>query len=262
MFGGIFGPKTDIDQVRYVILSQAKTEEDACLIAQRIIQQLSETNWKLQIETIEAARAAEAAKFHEKMLNTLRTCNRCKKKFKYRDMRNSEASWEKTCYCAACYDIFIREHTYTCPRCDTTYLSQKPKKACTPCLIKDECEQQDVILRHLREARKRGRPATLTLKQWLTTLQFFEGKCAYCQEQPYEVLEHFTPLAKGGGTTVDNCVPACHSCNKKKYKHDPLDIEWEIAYPLEFGKRGNNHYPMNKETMKRISAYLDSTITH
>ncbi len=67
---------------------------------------------------------------------------------------------------------------------------------------------------HLRRARKRGQPATLTMSQWRRIVTTFDGKCAYCQEKSYEVLEHVIPLGQAGrGTTATNCVPACQSCN-------------------------------------------------
>lgn len=59
-------------------------------------------------------------------------------------------------------------------------------------------------------------PATLTLEQWLQTLEKFQWKCAYCQNMPGVIIEHFVPLALGGGTTQRNCVPSCYACNYKK----------------------------------------------
>jgi hypothetical protein len=55
-------------------------------------------------------------------------------------------------------------------------------------------------------------PATLTLRQWIATLDYFDWTCTYCQEQPYKIMEHFIPVSKRdsyhpyaaiiGGTTV------------------------------------------------------------
>jgi 5-methylcytosine-specific restriction endonuclease McrA len=48
-----------------------------------------------------------------------------------------------------------------------------------------------------------------------------EGKCAYCACElgPIEnhVLEHMTPLSRGGLSTQDNVCFACHDCNVRKY---------------------------------------------
>ena len=74
---------------------------------------------------------------------------------------------------------------------------------------------------HLKRAETLALPATLTLEQWLATLEYFEWQCAYCQQAPYQVFEHFTPLFHGGGTTYTNCVPACCRCNAIKSDSHP-----------------------------------------
>jgi hypothetical protein len=80
---------------------------------------------------------------------------------------------------------------------------------------------------HLARAFELGLPATLTLEQWLETLEHFQWKCAFCQG-PYILLEHFIPLALGiGGTVQSNCVPACRSCNSKKGSDHPSTIATE-----------------------------------
>lgn len=69
-------------------------------------------------------------------------------------------------------------------------------------------------------AKRRGLPATLTRKQWLITLDFYDWKCAYCGDD-YQHMDHFIPFSAGGGTTADNCIPACIPCNCKKNKRLP-----------------------------------------
>lgn len=78
--------------------------------------------------------------------------------------------------------------------------------------------------RRVQQANKRahelGLPGTLTLREWLTTLDYFEWRCAYCQLPfSYDDLEHFHPLTDSNqryGTAVTNCVPACRTCNLGK----------------------------------------------
>jgi hypothetical protein len=64
-------------------------------------------------------------------------------------------------------------------------------------------------------ARARGLPATLTEDQWQETLEHFNHLCAYCGKQPWRCVEHATPLPPGG-TTINNCLPACGVCNSLK----------------------------------------------
>jgi HNH endonuclease len=84
--------------------------------------------------------------------------------------------------------------------------------------------EKNILDGQLHRARQLGLSATLTLKQWSKTVAYFNGLCAYCLDKPYTVLEHFIPLLCGGGTTYDNCVPACQSCNVLKGKYHPLSI--------------------------------------
>ena len=51
---------------------------------------------------------------------------------------------------------------------------------------------------------------------WEQTIADFHGLCAYCQERPYQELEHFIPRKQGGKTDIANCLPACRECNSKK----------------------------------------------
>ncbi len=59
-------------------------------------------------------------------------------------------------------------------------------------------------------------PSTLTLVEWDETLGYFCNRCAYCGTLDWTTMDHFIPVSAGGGTTRDNCVPACLECNQKK----------------------------------------------
>lgn len=74
---------------------------------------------------------------------------------------------------------------------------------------------------HNKRAEVVALPATLTIEEWKTTLEYFHYKCAYCGINDYEVLEHIIPLTSGGGTTRSNCVPACVQCNSIKGDRHP-----------------------------------------
>ncbi|QNK83309.1 HNH endonuclease [Nakamurella sp. PAMC28650] len=43
------------------------------------------------------------------------------------------------------------------------------------------------------------------------------GLCRYCTGQPTVIeIDHVWPVARGGRTTMTNCVSACPSCNRNK----------------------------------------------
>jgi hypothetical protein len=66
----------------------------------------------------------------------------------------------------------------------------------------------------LARARQARIPATLTEEEWQRTIEHFGDRCAYCKG-PWCLVEHATPIPRGG-TTADNCLPACTSCNIQK----------------------------------------------
>ena len=75
----------------------------------------------------------------------------------------------------------------------------------------------DRVRAQLLYARAENAAATLTVKEWFTLLDRFEWKCAYCQERPFQVMSHIISRSEGG-TTAENCVPACHSCISKAHR--------------------------------------------
>ena len=75
----------------------------------------------------------------------------------------------------------------------------------------------DRVRGQVQRARSLEAEATLTLVDWFTILERFDWLCAYCQSKPFEVMSHITPLPRGG-TTPENCVPACHSCSTGRRK--------------------------------------------
>lgn len=95
---------------------------------------------------------------------------------------------------------------------------------CKYCIGKIKKSSIKTVNRNNSRARKLGCQATLTYQQWEETLEYFDNKCAYCLDGPYECLEHVNPLTRGGGTTFDNCVPACASCNARKNNNSLSDL--------------------------------------
>ncbi len=91
------------------------------------------------------------------------------------------------------------------------------------CLIRelDRVENQCSRARTLRAA------TTLTLVEWLETLEYFHWRCAYCQEKPFQVMSHYRSLPHGG-TTADNCVPACRRCGQNQ-KHTNARVHNYLA---------------------------------
>jgi len=66
-----------------------------------------------------------------------------------------------------------------------------------------------------RMARMAGAVNDLTIEQWEALVARFDGRCAYCGE-PWTEIDHVVPVAKGGGLTRSNVLPACRPCNVVK----------------------------------------------
>lgn len=59
-----------------------------------------------------------------------------------------------------------------------------------------------------------------------------DAPCSYCLVQPSEVVEHCTPLCRGGANDGSNVVGACESCNDLKGRSTVL--EFCRLWPLPF----------------------------
>lgn len=88
-----------------------------------------------------------------------------------------------------------------------------------------------------RRRRARKLAATIvpfTTKQLATRMTVFDNKCVYCGG-PFEHVDHFFPLSRGGAHSLDNLVPACSRCNQSKNDSDPL--EWMMRRADEKQRR-------------------------
>ncbi len=52
--------------------------------------------------------------------------------------------------------------------------------------------------------------------------EFYDGGCAYCGT-PCRGWDHVLPRSKGGTHTIDNMVPCCPPCNKRKHVSTPAE---------------------------------------
>lgn len=75
-----------------------------------------------------------------------------------------------------------------------------------------------------RRARTKHAPVNnLTAAQWAEIKAAYGHRCVYCGSKGHQLTQdHITPLSRGGSHTVSNIVPACRSCNSRKYIGDVL----------------------------------------
>src|SRR5256885_5166915 len=74
-----------------------------------------------------------------------------------------------------------------------------------------------LVMAAKRRARKRAGTGAFTPDEWLAARAAWRGRCSYCGELAPLEADHRVPLARGGGNAIDNIVPACPSCNRRKH---------------------------------------------
>jgi hypothetical protein len=109
----------------------------------------------------------------------------------------------------------------------------------------------------LGRARARRLEATLTNEEWNATLTFFERRCAYCCRKVWCLVDHVTSLDRGGGTTRNNCLPACGSCNRYKGQRtlEELILRVEIRNARN-GREAQLYREITLDNLSRALAYL------
>lgn len=70
----------------------------------------------------------------------------------------------------------------------------------------------------------------LSEDEWIQTVTYFNGCCAYCGSASKITYDHFVPFSKGGSFTQGNIIPACKSCNSSKNNNDFK--EWYSKQPF------------------------------
>lgn len=155
-------------------------------------------------------------------------CYRCHKEFKFGDGALHSVygiqAYERTFhqFCHDCIEAIYAEYPYRCAGCGKRHnLATFP--ICAECQALQYPREAKRIADQNMRAWEHGLEATLTMPEWLTTLNHWKWSCYYCGK-PFEALDHHIPIARGGGTTANNCFPICKSCNSIKGASRPDDL--------------------------------------
>ena len=68
-----------------------------------------------------------------------------------------------------------------------------------------------------RRAAKLGANGNFTDEEFQLLCEAFKNRCIYCHLELPLTADHMIPLSRGGSDNIDNIVPACKSCNSRKY---------------------------------------------
>lgn len=145
-----------------------------------------------------------------------------------------------------------QDYVFICPTC-----ADKAKFTVSCVFCHEECKSFKEIeefvcgkcsrfIEEVNNSNSRARvlnlPATLAIAQWRQTLKHFQYRCAYCGGK-HQCLEHYIPLSLGGGTTWNNCLPACQKCNHRKKNKAPVAFQ----------------HLFSSENLEQINAFFEAT---
>lgn len=178
--------------------------------------------------------AAEQRKQEEARM---RACSQCGVRFDYKQLvyKVGRLHW----VCRACRDAWLASRQLTCANCGAAFTRTSTGKLCPACWQQKRASEPDglhdaaQVRLALQRARKKRLPATLTTAEWKAIRRWYKGLCAYCMQRTGVALDHFIPLECGGGTTSDNCVPACMTCNSIKGPLHPDELAAKKAFTAE-----------------------------
>lgn len=90
-----------------------------------------------------------------------------------------------------------------------------------------------------RIKRERDKAKELRKTTWWKSI-LAKGICHYCSkkfEAAELTMDHVVPLARGGSSQKNNCVPACKPCNQAKRLETPVDRILEELKKDELNKK-------------------------
>ena len=80
-----------------------------------------------------------------------------------------------------------------------------------------------------RRARVSGAGGNFTLAEWRGLLDRYEHRCAYCGVDAPLQADHRVPLCRGGMHDVENILPACGRCNRRKSTMSEVEFRSRLA---------------------------------
>lgn len=176
-------------------------------------------DWRQVIADGMAAYNAMRQAQYDELVNTMTKCHRCAAPSRLGDL----GDLGEGLMCQRCRDEVLEASKRICIICDEPYRARRSDEGnaiCPTCYSPERMKEWRRVKAQNSRAVNVSTAATLTIADWLRTLDAFEWQCAYCSG-PFECMEHFVPIELGGGTTRDNCVPACLSCNNTKGGYHP-----------------------------------------
>jgi len=80
-----------------------------------------------------------------------------------------------------------------------------------------------------RRARKLEAVGSFSVAEWLALVELWGGRCAYCGDPAPLEIDHRVPLSRGGTNSIENILPACGPCNRRKYAMSENEFRARLA---------------------------------
>jgi len=74
------------------------------------------------------------------------------------------------------------------------------------------------VIRINNDAKRRGAPGRITVRQWRSLLREADHKCMACGSPDNLTSDHIVPICKGGENRITNLQVLCLDCNRKKHR--------------------------------------------
>jgi 5-methylcytosine-specific restriction endonuclease McrA len=85
------------------------------------------------------------------------------------------------------------------------------------------------VITQLRRARLAGAGGKYTMREWADLVLLHHGRCAYCGVEGPLQPDHRVPLALGGSNLIENILPACGRCNRRKHLMSEAEFRARLA---------------------------------
>ena len=77
--------------------------------------------------------------------------------------------------------------------------------------------------------KRRAAIGSFSVDEWFALLERYDYRCAYCGSPDLLEADHRIPLVRGGPNTIDNILPACRSCNRRKNRKTETEFRALLA---------------------------------
>ena len=94
-------------------------------------------------------------------------------------------------------------------------------------------QDQRLAISRRRRARVSGAGGNFTPAEWRALLDRYEHRCAYCGVDGPLQVDHRVPLCRGGTHEVENILPACGRCNRRKSTMSETEFRGRLANESE-----------------------------